>query len=145
MKKTALIPGSFDPITVGHLDLIERCAAIFGEVIVTVAANGEKKTMFDCNERMVRVEKAVEHLDNVSVIGLDGLVSEKAKELDAVIVKGARNATDFDYENMLSQINRQLTGTETLILPADERFMFVSSTFVRDLIRHGRDVTKYIP
>ncbi|HPE95052.1 MAG TPA: pantetheine-phosphate adenylyltransferase [Bacillota bacterium] len=145
MKKTALIPGSFDPITVGHLDLIERCAAIFDEVTVAVAANGEKKTMFDYDERIMRVEKAVKHLDNVLVVRLDGLVSELAEKLDAVIVKGARNATDFDYENMLSQINRELTSAETMILPADERFMFVSSTFVRDLIRHGKDVTKYIP
>lgn len=145
MKSCAVIPGSFDPITNGHLDVVMRAREIFDRVILLVMDNGSKRCMFDLEERLSIARAAVEGLDGVEARSCDGLLCEYAKKYDAVIVKGARNSVDFEYECSLYEINRELEGCETVILPAKKEHSFVSSTFVRELLRYGRELDKYVP
>jgi pantetheine-phosphate adenylyltransferase len=145
MKKVAFIPGSFDPITLGHYDLIERASKMFEKVVVAVMINGEKKFAFTAEERYKFAVDGLKNLENVEVIYSEGMVCEIAKELDAVIIKGVRNTTDFDYEYNLSLINRSAGDVETLLLPASPETAFISSTMVREFLRLEKDVTKYIP
>ena len=145
MKKVAFIPGSFDPITLGHYDLIERASKMFEKVVVAVMINGEKKFAFTAEERYKFAVDGLKNLENVEVIYSEGMVCEIAKELDAVIIKGVRNTTDFDYEYNLSLINRSAGDVETLLLPASPETSFISSTMVREFLRLEKDVTKYIP
>ena len=143
MLDTAVVPGSFDPITTGHLDLIERTARIFSRVIVTLSPNAEKKYMFEANDRINAVRAAVAHMPNVEAVILHGLLADFAAEQNAVLVKGARGAVD--YEKNLFDINNALSGVDTLILPASKEVQFVSSTFVRELIRYGKPLDSYVP
>ena len=145
MLDTAVVPGSFDPITTGHLDLIERTARIFSRVIVTLSPNAEKKYMFEANDRINAVRAAVAHMPNVEAVILHGLLADFAAEQNDVLVKGARGAVDFDYEKNLFDINNALSGVDTLILPASKEVQFVSSTFVRELIRYGKPLDSYVP
>ena len=143
--KNAIIPGSYDPVTAGHYDLVRRAAEIFDRVTVVVSDNGEKHMMFDADERTRRCREAFACLKNVEVIRSSELVADIAAETGSVIVKGARNGTDLDYEYMLAHINSELAGVETLVLPASAEYAHISSTLVRDLIRHGADASKYLP
>lgn len=145
--RIAVCPGSFDPITVGHLDLIERAAAIFDEVIVCVAMNGEKHTMFTPKERLEMAVAAVAHLPNVRAELSEGLLADFAREKGAcALVKGARNGMDFDWEYQLAQINRDLEpALDTILLPARPGQAHVSSTMVRDMIRYDRKLDDYLP
>lgn len=145
MLDTAIVPGSFDPITTGHLDLIERTAKIFSRVIVALSPNAEKKYMFEANDRINAVRASVAHMTNVEAVILHGLLADFAAEQSAVLVKGARGAVDFDYEKNLFDINNALSGVDTLILPAAKEVQFVSSTFVRELIRYGKPLDGYVP
>lgn len=145
MPDTAVIPGSFDPITTGHLDIIERAARIFPRVIVALSPNAEKKYMFGADARMAALRAAVAHIPNVEAVILHGLLADFAAEQNAVLVKGARGTVDFDYEKNLFDINNALSGVETLILPASKELQFVSSTFVRELVRYGKPLDGYVP
>lgn len=145
MNKIAFIPGSFDPITLGHFDFIKRASEMFEKVVVAVMINGEKKFAFTAEERYKFAVDGLKDLKNVEVIYSEGMVCEIAKELGAVIVKGVRNTTDFDYEYNLSLINRSAGDVETLLLPASPETSFISSTMVREFLRLEKDVTKYIP
>lgn len=145
MKKTALIPGSYDPITLGHYEVIERASKMFEKVVVAIMINGEKKPAFTAEERYKFAVDGLRDLENVEVIYSEGMVCEIANELDAVIVKGVRNTTDYDYEYNLSLINRAAGGVETLLLPSTPETSFISSTMIREFLRLGKDVTKYIP
>ena len=145
--RRAICPGSFDPITVGHLDLAERAAAIFDEVIVCVMANGEKRTMFTAQQRLEMVRAAVEHLPNVRAALWEGLLADFARREGArALVKGARGGIDFDWEYQMAQINRDLwPELDTVILPAQTRHLHISSTMVRDFIRHGQRLEGIVP
>ena len=145
--RIAVCPGSFDPITVGHLDLIERAARIFDEVIVCVAINGEKRTMFTPAQRLEMAHAAVAHLPNVRAEVSEGLLADFAREKGAcALVKGARNGMDFDWEYQLAQINRDLEPTlDTILLPALPGHLHISSTMVRDMIRYHRKLDDYLP
>lgn len=150
MKRTAIITGSFDPITSGHLDLIRRASLMFDEVWVIIAVNSQKNSgMFTPGERLLLVEAAIAELQdqNVRVTVYDGLISEIARELGAtVIVRGARNATDYDYEANLSYIMKRFDPTlETIILPTSPEYAAISSTYVRELIRYGCDLGDAVP
>lgn len=140
----ALIPGSFDPFTLGHLNLVERTARLFDRVVVAVMVNGAKSDkaggMFSFAEREQIAAASLCHLDNVEVITDDGLLVELAHRIGAtVLVKGVRGVGDFDYEYSLAQINRRLPpSAETLLLPADSVFDHICGALARDLIRHGR-------
>ena len=145
--RRAICPGSFDPVTVGHLDLAERAAAIFDEVVVCVMVNGEKRTMFTPRQRLEMVQAAVGHLPNVRAALWEGLLADFARREGArALVKGARGGTDFDWEYQMAQINRDLwPALDTVILPARAEHLHISSTMVRDMLRHGQRLEPYVP
>lgn len=146
--KRVLIPGSFDPITVGHYDVIKKCAGMFDEVYVTVFKNTEKggRGIFDENDCFEMVKAAVRDLDNVHADITDRLVVDYAREKNIdIIVKGIRNTLDFEYEYDLYVINLDIGNYETLFVPACPKYRHISSTFVRDMIKYGRDITPYVP
>lgn len=146
--KVAVCSGTFDPITLGHLDIIRRAAACFDKVYVCVSPNASKKNqMFTPEEKLELVKVAVEDLDNVVAELYQGLLADYAVERGAnVIVRGVRNATDFDVEYQLAQINSGIhPGLETMILPASPQYQHFSSSMAREMIRYGQPLEKYLP
>lgn len=144
----AICPGSFDPITLGHLDIISRSAQIFDNVIVCIMFNSNKtKPMFAISERVEMVKKVVERFPNVRVDTSDGLLAEYAKQFDgAVIVKGLRAASDFEYEFQMNHINKKINPVlETMFLTANEKYTFLSSSVVREVASYGADLTGFVP
>lgn len=141
-----MCPGSFDPITNGHLDVIERVARIFDEVIVLVSVNKTKKTMFDVDERVQLIVDSVANLPNVSVDAASGLMVTYCRDhgVDAV-VKGLRAITDFDYELQMAQMNYQLAEVETLFISTNPANSFLSSSLVKEVATYGGDVAHMIP
>ena len=146
MKK-ALYAGSFDPLTLGHLDIIERAANIFDEVVIGITVNLEKKTMFTFDERVKMTEDAVSHLTNVSVEKCDGLLADfvNSGDYDAVI-RGLRNAVDFADEQQMSDLHNHLyKKAETVFFISDGKYAFISSTMARQVISLGGDGTMLVP
>ena len=145
--RIAVCPGSFDPITVGHLDLAERAAAIFDRVILCVMVNGGKKHMFTLDERLELARAAAAHLPNVEAAACGGLLADFAREQGAcALVKGVRGGTDLDWEMQLAQINRDLfPRLDTVLLPARPEHMHISSTMVREMLRYQQRLEPYIP
>ena len=146
--KIAVYPGSFDPITLGHLDVIERAAALFDKVVVCVMVNGGKNSgMFTGEERLELVKLATEHLGNVEAVRCEGLLAEFAREQGAcALVKGVRNSGDFDWEYQMACINRSLCSElETVLLPAAAEHVYFSSTMAREMIKYKQDLTPYLP
>ena len=142
----AVIPGSFDPVTMGHLDVIERAAAMFERVYVTAFSNADKKgSMFSAEEKLHMLQLATAHLDNVICSVESGLTAVFAKEHDAVIIKGIRNGTDLDYEMTMYGINRAVEGVDTMFVPAKQEYMHISSTFVREMLRYQHDFEGLVP
>ena len=143
----ALIPGTFDPITVGHEDLIQRASMLFDEVIVCVFTNSAKNTMFTPEERYEFLCAVADNYRNVRADLFTGLLADYAIEHRCdVIIKGARSGTDFDYEFALSAINRELAPmVETIILPSRCELSHISSTMVRELIKYGKDYAPFVP
>lgn len=142
----AIVPGSFDPITLGHLDIVERAQKVFGSVLVAVGRNSMKSShMFSDDERVELVRGAVAHLDDVSVGLIDGLLVHYARANGcSVIVKGLRFASDFDYELQMAHINTHVSGIETVFLPASGAYAQVSSTMMREIARYGGDVSEFV-
>ncbi|MBA1437493.1 MAG: pantetheine-phosphate adenylyltransferase [Epsilonproteobacteria bacterium] len=141
MNKIALYPGTFDPITNGHYDIIERARNLFGTVIVAVAASVDKKPMFTLDERIKMAKAATQHLDGVEVVGFDNLTVELASEFNAkVLIRGLRAVSDFEYELQLGYLNNSLDDTiETVYLMPKLKHAFVSSSIVRNLLKfHGK-------
>lgn len=146
--RTAICPGSFDPITLGHLNIIRRAAAIFDRVIVCVMKNSAKTSpMFSMEERVDMVRRAVSRYPNVEVQSSDRLLAEYAKEIEgAVIVKGLRAASDFEYEFQMDLINKHINPQlETMFLTASGKYTFLSSSIVREMARYGADLTGLVP
>lgn len=145
--RAAVYPGSFDPLTVGHLDVIERAAEIFDHVLVAVVVNPQKREpLFTLDERELTIREAVAHLANVEVAHFRGLLADFVKSLDPiVIVKGLRVVSDFESEMSTALMNRSLSGVDTCFLPSDPRWSFVSSTLVKEVYNLGGDVTEYVP
>ncbi len=144
--KSVLCPGTFDPITLGHEDVIRRAAKIFDRVYVSVLENIDKNTVFSTSERIALAKKVFENEKNIAVVPFKGLLVDIAKQLDVcAIVKGARDAYDFSYEQKLFLINDSLLpGIETIILPSFGDRIFISSTAVRDIGKHGGDLSRYV-
>ena len=143
----ALYPGSFDPFTFGHLDILERALRVFDAVEVTVAVNASKKGLLAPDERCVLIRRCTDHLDGVSVASFEGLVADYARERGAAaLVRGLRNAHDLDYETHLAHGNRQLhPELESVFFLPSAAFAPISSTIVRDVHRWGGDVSAFVP
>ena len=144
---SVIYPGTFDPITNGHLDIIERSAVIFPRVLVAVANSPSKKPLFSLEERVELVRQSVAHLSNVEVFGFSDLLANVVKQRNiSAIIRGVRTTTDFEYELQLAALNRLLTkGVESLFFPPAEKWAFVSSTIVREIYLHGGDVAELVP
>jgi pantetheine-phosphate adenylyltransferase len=144
--RRAVCPGSFDPATFGHLDIIRRSARLFDEVIVAVGTNVSKNRLFEPDERIAMMRQACADLANVSVEGFTGLITTFCAEHDATaIVKGLRAASDFDYELQMAQMNASLTGVETVFVPTSPDRGFVSSSLVKEVAGFGGDVSAFVP
>jgi pantetheine-phosphate adenylyltransferase len=141
----AVVPGSFDPVTLGHLDVIQRAARLFEEVVVAVAVNAAKQTLFPAEERVELVEDCLAAVPNVRVERVDGLLAEFCRQVGAsAIVKGLRGGQDWGHEEPMAIVNRELTGVETVFLAAAPNWGHVSSSIVKDVALHGGDVSAYV-
>jgi len=146
MKITAIYPGTFDPITHGHVDIISRASRLFDKVFLAIADSTSKQTLFSIEERIDLAKTALSSLANVEVCHFDKLVTDVARDLDAkVIVRGIRAAADFDYEFQMAGMNRSLfKEAETIFLRPAEHLSFISSSLVRDISSLGGDVSKFV-
>lgn len=145
-KRIALIGGTFDPITLGHLDVIKRAAALFDEVVVGIFENPDKKKQFSLDVRFSALNKAIEPFPNVRTVIGEGFLAKFANDIGAcAIVRGARNGKDFEYEKIMADYNKLHFGVETLLLVADTRFDTLSSTLVREKIALGEDISELVP
>ncbi len=145
MKK-AIFPGSFDPITLGHFDIIKRSLPLFDEIIVAIGVNAEKKYMFSLDERKRFIEQAFANELTVKVITYEGLTIDLCKKLDAeFILRGLRNPADFEFEKAIAHTNRRLSKIETVFLLTAAKTSFISSSIVRDVIRNCGDYKVLVP
>jgi pantetheine-phosphate adenylyltransferase len=144
--RRAVCPGSFDPVTNGHLDVIERASHLFDEVVVAVGVNQSKNRLFEPGERIEMIREATSHLPNVGVDVFRGLLVTFCLERDIrVIVKGLRAVSDFDYELQMGQMNHSLAEVDTLFMPADPHYSFLSSSLVKEVAKYGGDVAGLVP
>ena len=147
MNKTVICPGSFDPVTLGHLDVITRASKLFDRVIVGVLVNSSKKPIFSIDERIELLKEVTEHLNNVEIVGFNGLLAQYCEEhgVDA-IVKGLRAVTDFEYEFQMALTNRKLyPGAETVFLTTTAEHMYLSSSLVKQVAGLGGDISEFVP
>ncbi len=147
MKRSALYPGSFDPVTYGHIDLIERASRIFDRVVVGVANNLHKKPLFDKDERFEMLQEAVKGIANVEVVAFDGLVVDFARSRGInVLIRGLRMVSDFEYEFQMALTNRRLADdVETVFLMPSEQFSFLSSKLLKESAILGADISSFVP
>jgi pantetheine-phosphate adenylyltransferase len=147
MPKVAVYPGSFDPITNGHLDVIQRAAAMFDQVIIAVAHNPDKTPMFSLRRRLDLVRAATQHLPNVAVDDFQGLLVEYCRKKAAtVVVRGLRAVSDFEFEFQMALMNRTLEpNVETIFLMPKDEYTFISSRLVKEIAGLGGDVSKFVP
>ncbi len=147
MKNRVVYPGTFDPITNGHLDLVERAATMFDDVIVAIAASEKKGPLFDLDERVQLARDSLSHVPNAEVTGFDKLLAFFCREQGAhVLLRGLRAVSDFEYEFQLANMNRQLAPElETVFLTPAEDLSFISSSLVREIALLGGDVSKFVP
>jgi pantetheine-phosphate adenylyltransferase len=142
----AVCPGSFDPVTLGHIDVFERAAAQFDEVIVAVLANPTKGGMFTIDERIAMIEESTQHLPNLRAESGQGLVVEFVKSRGfTAIVKGLRTGTDFEYELQMAQMNKHIAGVDTFFVATTPRYSFVSSSLAKEVAGFGGDVSELLP
>jgi len=144
--RRAVCPGSFDPVTLGHLDIIGRASSLYDEVVVAVGLNASKSRMFSFEERTEMLEEATAEYGNVVVDSFDGLIVDfcKARSIQ-VIVKGLRAISDFDYELQMAQMNHGLQGVETMFMPTNPLYSFLSSSLVKEVATYGGDVSGLVP
>ena len=147
MNKTVICPGSFDPVTLGHLDVITRASKLFDRVIVGVLVNSSKKPIFSIDERIELLKEVTEHLDNVEIVGFNGLLAQYCGEhgVDA-IVKGLRAVTDFEYEFQMALLNKALNPEyETMFMMTNTKYSYISSSMVKELAGFHGDLTGLVP
>lgn len=147
MRHVALFPGSFDPFTAGHLNILKRALTMFDEVIVAVGINQDKRGFFDMDQRIDIIKQATEGLSGVSVIKYDSLTIDKCRELGVkIIIRGVRNMLDFETERSIADANRRLApDIETVILPTAQEFAHISSSATRDILKHNGDTSLFLP
>ena len=146
MTTKAIYPGTFDPITKGHIDLAERASKLFDEVVIAIAASPSKQPLFDINERLEMAQISLSHIDNISVVGFDGLLIECVRTAQAqVVLRGLRAVSDFEYEFQLAAMNRRLDPTvETMFLTPSENYTFLSASMVKEIASLGGDVSQFL-
>ncbi len=146
--RRAVCPGSFDPVTNGHLDIVARTAKLFDEVVVAIGVNKSKASarLFSAEERIAMLERAVADIPNVTVAGFDGLLTSFCEENGIhAIVKGLRAVSDFDYELQMAQMNSSLVDVETLFIPTSPEYSFLASSLVKEVAMFGGDVSALVP
>ena len=144
--RRAVSPGSYDPVTNGHLDIVTRAADVFDELIILVGINKNKKTMFTVDERMDMIREVTAHLPTVRVDSWHGLTVDYCRANDVkVIVKGLRAISDFDYELQMAQMNRGLARVDTLFMPTNPEYSFLASSLVKEIATYGGDVSSLLP
>ena len=143
----AIYPGSFDPITFGHLDIIDRASRLFDELIIGVLYNSQKNALFSINERVSMIEELTEDYPNVRAVAFEGLLVDFAKEMQAnVVVRGLRAVTDFEYEIQIAQTNKvEYPDLETIFLTTSLNYSYLSSTIVREFASYGGDISRFVP
>ena len=145
-NKTGLFPGTFDPFTIGHISLVTRGLALLDEVVIAIGVNEAKSEYFTVDQRLQMIRKLFENDDRVRVMSYRELTVDFARECGAgYILRGIRTVNDFEYEKTIADINRKISGIETLILFTEPELTHVSSTIVRELLRYGKDVSQFIP
>ena len=145
--KRAIYPGSFDPLTLGHLDMIERSAKIVDELVIGVLNNSAKNSLFSLDERVSMIKEVTESMPNVTVASFDGLLVDYMKEINAtIIVRGLRAVTDFEYELQIAQTNHvENPEVETIFLTTSLQYSYLSSTIVKEFASYGGDISKFVP
>jgi len=145
MKKV-LFAGSFDPITLGHYDLVVRACELFDEVVVALGANSSKQTLFSKEDRLLQLKQVFSSFHKVSIAEYEGLTVDYAKKCGATfLLRGLRNGTDFNYEQSIAQMNFQISGIDTYFLLTQPHLSHISSSVVRDLLKHGRNCSEFLP
>jgi pantetheine-phosphate adenylyltransferase len=143
---TAVCPGSFDPVTNGHVDIFARASRLFDEVVVAIGTNPSKTRLFSPEERIEMLREAVIPFENVTVAGFTGLLTDYCASVGAVaLIKGVRGVTDFEYESPMAGMNRHLSAVETVFIPTSAEWQFVSSSLVKEVAGLGGDVSKLVP
>jgi len=147
MRNIAVFPGTFDPITVGHVDIVNRASSMFDEIIIAIGVNTKKTTLFDLEKRKEWVKIAFANNHKVRVEAYEGLTVDFCKTVNATfLLRGLRNGTDFDYESHIAQLNKALwNNIETIFIMCNPELSYISSTLVRDLIIHKADYQRYLP
>ncbi|CCZ69889.1 phosphopantetheine adenylyltransferase [Bacteroides sp. CAG:702] len=146
MKKRAIFPGTFDPFTIGHYSVVKRALTFMDEIIIGIGVNEKKRTYFPTDKRVRMIEKLYVGNPRVSVEAYDGLTVDFARMRDAkFIIRGIRTVHDFEYEETIADINRKLSGVETILLFTEPELTAISSTIVRELLHYGKDVTPFLP
>lgn len=147
MEKIAIYPGTFDPITFGHIDIIERAATIFDKVVVVIGINSSKKTLFSIDERIDMAKYALRNFSHVEVVTYNGLTIDIARDLNAVaIIRGVRSVTDFDYEFAITLANRSIEDSiQTIFMMPDSKYTYLSSSIVREFASYGEDISNFVP
>ena len=144
--RIALFPGTFDPFTIGHDALVRRALNIVDELYIAIGINTEKRTMLTLDERMERIATLYQDEPRIHVVNYEGLTTDFAQSIGAkFIVRGVRNTIDFEYERNIADINRMLTGIDTLLLISEPKYASISSSMVRELAHFGKDISKYLP
>ncbi len=145
--RRAIYPGSFDPVTFGHIDMMERSAKIVDELVVAVLINSAKKPLFSVQERVSMLEEIAGHISNIRITSFHGLLIDYAREVDAsIIIRGLRAVTDFEYELQIAQTNRILNSKiDTLFLTTSLEYAYLSSTIVKEVASYGGDISHFVP
>lgn len=145
-KKTAIFPGSFDPFTLGHYSVVERALSLFDKVVIAIGINVQKKPLFSADERVEMLRRLYADEPRVQVVAYSGLTVDLAHEHDArFILRGVRSIIDFEYEKSIADVNREISGLETVLLFTEPQYAHISSSVVRELISYGRSVEAFLP
>lgn len=145
--ETIIYPGTFDPITNGHVDLVERAASMFGKVVLAIAYSEKKQPLFELEQRIALCQKALAHLDNIEVCGFNKLLVDFARSKDShIVLRGLRTMSDFEYEFQLANMNRAMEPKfETVFLTPSEHLSYISSSLVREIASMGGDIERFVP
>lgn len=144
--RRAIFPGSFDPITLGHVDIVNRALPLFDEIIIAIGVNADKKYMFSLDERINFIKENYKNEPKIKVTTYTGLTTDYCQKMNVdFILRGLRNPADFEFEKAIAQTNRKLSEIETVFLLTSATTAFISSSIVRDVYRHGGDISKFVP